>query len=302
MTFDTDSIPIRVDNRCTRCISHQIEDFEGPLIDTGRQIKGFGGSRISNVQMGTLIWKWQDNQGRIHKFKIAKSFYSPNGGVRLLSPQHWAQTQKDIRGTGSETTSKEVTLFWNKRHNQITIPLGILNNVATFHMAPGFEKYKAFCTMADINPISDWEDPLIAEPAQIISDDEDRNDEGDLQDVARQSSHPEGTEPEGATTTPTPEGDSNLWYQPLGTSFDTNGPSKSSTPKPAIVEEEEEDTQPTNKAAELLRYHHQFGHISFRKLQLMAKMGVLPRRLQNFPVTVYLACLYAKAIKKQWRY
>ena len=36
MTFDTDSSPIRVDNRCTGCISHQIEDFEGPLIDTGR--------------------------------------------------------------------------------------------------------------------------------------------------------------------------------------------------------------------------------------------------------------------------
>ena len=44
MTFDTDSIPIGVDNRCTGCISHQIEDFEGPLIDTGQQIKGFGGS------------------------------------------------------------------------------------------------------------------------------------------------------------------------------------------------------------------------------------------------------------------
>ena len=56
------------------------------------------------------------------------------------------------------------------------------------------------------------------------------------------------------------------------------------THKPAIVEEEE-DTQPTNKVAELLRYHHQFGHISFRKLQLMAKMVVLPRRLQNLPST-----------------
>ena len=71
MTFDTNSSPIGVDNRCTGCLSHQNEDFEGPLIDTGRQIKGFGGSLTSNVQMGTLIWKWQDNQGRIHKFKIS---------------------------------------------------------------------------------------------------------------------------------------------------------------------------------------------------------------------------------------
>ena len=34
----------------------------------------------------------------------------------------------------------------------------------------------------------------------------------------------------------------------------------------------------------------------------MDKMGVVPRRLQNFPVPVCLACLYAKAIKNQWRY
>ena len=44
MTFDTYSSPIGVDNRYTGCISHRIHDFEGPLIDTGRQIKGFGGS------------------------------------------------------------------------------------------------------------------------------------------------------------------------------------------------------------------------------------------------------------------
>ena len=34
----------------------------------------------------------------------------------------------------------------------------------------------------------------------------------------------------------------------------------------------------------------------------MAKMGVLPRRLQNCPVPVCSACLYAKSIKKQWQY
>ena len=44
MTFDTDSSPIGVETICTGCISHRIKDFESPLIDTRRQIKGFGGS------------------------------------------------------------------------------------------------------------------------------------------------------------------------------------------------------------------------------------------------------------------
>ena len=130
-----------------------------------------------------------------------------------------------MSGTGSETTSKEVTLFWDKRHDQLTIPLGRLNNVAIFHMAPGFEKQKAFCATADIDPMADWEDPLITEPAQIVSDNKFSDDEGVLQDVARQPANPEGSEPEGATTTTTPEGDSNLWFQSLVTSFNTDGPS-----------------------------------------------------------------------------
>ena len=32
--FDTDSKPIGVDNRCSVCISHYIDDFIGPLEDT----------------------------------------------------------------------------------------------------------------------------------------------------------------------------------------------------------------------------------------------------------------------------
>ena len=55
--FDTDSEPIGVDNRCSGCISHRIEDFDGPLIDSNRSIKGFGGSRMKGVKMGTITWK-----------------------------------------------------------------------------------------------------------------------------------------------------------------------------------------------------------------------------------------------------
>ena len=109
--------------------------------------------------------------------------------------------------------------------------------VATFHMAPGVEKYKAFCATSDIDLMADWKDLLIAEPAQIFSDDEDSDDKGNLQDVSRQPAHSEGAEPEGATTTPTPEGDNNLWCQPLGTSFNTDVPSNSLKPKTEIVEE-----------------------------------------------------------------
>jgi hypothetical protein len=116
VTFDTDSVPIGIDNRCTGCISNRIEDFEGPWVESNRAIKGFGGSRTTGIMIGTLAWKWMDDEGREHKFLIPKSFYVKEGNVRLLSPQHWAQAQKDtkpIQGTGSETDARQVTLFWN---------------------------------------------------------------------------------------------------------------------------------------------------------------------------------------------
>jgi hypothetical protein len=64
MAFDTDSGPTGIDNRCAACVSHRIEDFEGQLVDSNRSIKGFGGTRTKNVKMGTIQWKWLDDEGK----------------------------------------------------------------------------------------------------------------------------------------------------------------------------------------------------------------------------------------------
>ena len=92
--FDTDSQLVGIDNRCSACISHVAGDFIGPLQDTQRYIKGFGGSRTTNVKTGTIQWKFTDDKGSIHKFLIPNSYYIQSGGVRLLSPQHWAKALK----------------------------------------------------------------------------------------------------------------------------------------------------------------------------------------------------------------
>ena len=48
-----------------------------------------------------------------------------------------------------------------------------------------------------------------------------------------------------------------------------------------MLVQDEEDRVSTNDVSELLRYHHQFVHISFKKLQEMAKQGIIPKRLGN---------------------
>ena len=114
LSFDTDSAPVGIDNRCSGCISHQIDDFEGEVVDCNWAIKGFGGTQTTNVKMGTLIWKWLDDDRNKHKFWIPKSYYVPDGKVRLLSPQHWAKTIGATYKAGEKTTAFIAHYFGRK--------------------------------------------------------------------------------------------------------------------------------------------------------------------------------------------
>ena len=94
--FDTDAKPIGVDNRCSACISPYIEDFIGPLEDKNKTIKRFFGAQTNNPKTGTLCWQWSDDSGKMHTFEIPNSYYAPACELRLLSPQHWAQTRPPV--------------------------------------------------------------------------------------------------------------------------------------------------------------------------------------------------------------
>jgi hypothetical protein len=96
--FDTDATFIGVDNRCTACILDDLAHFVGKLTPGTKTIKGFHGSRTTSIMSGTIRWKWLDNNGLEHEFDIPGSFYIPDGKCCLLSPQHWAKSQKNKTG------------------------------------------------------------------------------------------------------------------------------------------------------------------------------------------------------------
>ena len=189
MRFDTDSDDIGIDNRCSACISHVESDyFEGPLRKSDRVVKGFGGSRTRNVKIGTLKWSWEDGQGVTTTFRIPNSYFVPGGKVRLLSPQHWAQTQQCKNSQfpkyktcgkcettpssqcGEITDNNKCVLFWDNGNSRRTIKLHKGNNVATFPLASGYTKFFAFCCETDM--IDETDQDVIALPAGLISDDE----------------------------------------------------------------------------------------------------------------------------------
>jgi hypothetical protein len=252
--------------------------------------------------MGTIRWKWEDDQGRLHTFDIPNSFYIPDGKVRLLSPQHWAQSQSIRRNRklrtscGEHTNGVECVLYWGDGEYKRHINLGKYDNVATFPLAPGYSQFAAFCCEAGMD---DHTREPMAMPSAFISDDESvAHDEVQEQSTLPWSHH--WTPPSTPMTTDNPA--------TTAIEFNLDGPSTSTSegerddrePAPEVIIDEE-DRQSHNDMAKLLTIHHQYAHAPMTKLQLMAKSGILPRRLAKCRIPVCSACLYAKATRKPWR-
>ena len=68
VNFDTDSGAVGIEKRCSGCISHEVRDFEGLLIDTNRPLKQFSGTRTANIKVRTIVWRILDDNGMEHTF------------------------------------------------------------------------------------------------------------------------------------------------------------------------------------------------------------------------------------------
>lgn len=275
-SYDTDSVPIGIDNRCSACISHCTDDFVGPLLPCNRVIKGYNGSLTRNIKRGTLRWFWTDDQGRIHEHLIPNSYYSPSGGVRLLSPQHWSQTNKKSNKIKPSCTTnhKEIKLCWGNDKFAKTVPLSKDNNVATFHSAPGYNKFTVF-----ESKINDEEKKEECSPQPLVVND-----------------------------TEILDYDKVLWLPVESSEYSTPEPIKAW--KPSILDKSlnSSDTsdlirqeQLENRKQRFLRLHQDNKHIPFPRLREMAKQGEAPAEFINCPTPACLACLYGRATKRPWR-
>ena len=182
--------------------------------------------------------------------------------------------------------------------------------MGTLYSHPGYNKYDLFCQAADIT-ITDDKNP-IAIPANLISDDEDNEESGTMPQIGPppiiipKGKHlnqgtpskqmPEDTEDELKEVNP----------RELHLSPEQKGIMASKLP--AVIKDDDtsiivdqEDRQESTPEAELLMAHHRFQHISFSKLQEMARQGILPQRLAQYKIPSCSTCLYGKATKRAWR-
>jgi GAG-pre-integrase domain len=305
--FDSDSVVIHVDNCASRCITNSLTDLVKPPQKVIGRVKGMGGDKVAVAAVGTLRWTFDDDDGMTHAFLIPGSLYIPDSPARLFSPQHWAQERKDNspkrNGTWQATFADHVMLVWGQEAYRKRIPFDKAN-VATFSTTAGCKQFRIFSAcLEDVGGDHDGsEESFTAFDATLIVDDED--DDQDPRDNESSAADDESLAPipETRTTHPIPgrEDDDDVGYTKTEGHHDTSYEKYKDV---ATIEDVPEDEfegrmQPT---AEIMLWHYRLGHIPFSRLQIMAKSGLLPRRLSDCRLPKCASCIYGKMTRRAKR-
>ena len=192
--------------------------------------------------------------------------------------------------------SSGTLLYWENRKRNMWVPLSRSTNVSTFHLAPGYTKYHAFCAEADLDDEDDYNDPM-CHVAEITDDEDSDDDDRSITD----DQEPPVLQPQRLVNQSPQRHNRQLPSTPMTFDLDLNERLLQEESEPTTIQDDEEDRQPSNVAAEFLKYHIKFGHCSPKKIQVMARQGLLPKRLATCDIPICSACQYGKATKRPWR-
>jgi GAG-pre-integrase domain len=177
--FESDSFSIKIDNCCTKTISGYKEDFIPDTLTTvsDKVVKGFGNTITSITHTGTIKWTFLDDENQPHHILINGAYYVPNSNIRLLSPQHWAQSMQDnhpvIDGTWCGTYKDKVILYWDQQRHKKTIMLDPnTNNIATMWSSPGSSSFQSYCTHIETTGVMNFAFPSEISNKQVANHDE----------------------------------------------------------------------------------------------------------------------------------
>jgi len=69
MHFDAKSIPIKVDNCCSKCITNDINNMiPSSIKQTTKIVRGFKGEQCAASCCGMIHWSWDDDLGMQQTF------------------------------------------------------------------------------------------------------------------------------------------------------------------------------------------------------------------------------------------
>ncbi len=122
LNFDTDSSIVICDNSANVHVCFDKRMFIGELRRTDKHyVATIGGSKNVAQGMGTVRWRWRDDNGKEHAMNIENVLFFPQSPVNILSVTCLADQFKDDEGTGIDTKRNQSRFYWDKNRYQRTI-------------------------------------------------------------------------------------------------------------------------------------------------------------------------------------
>jgi hypothetical protein len=267
------------------------------------KIKGFNG-QTTQTKVGTVKWRIQDDGGRIHDIILPNTYYSVKAESRLLSPQHWAQTAENGRGTHCTTYHDAIVLEWNNQEVKKTMPINkMTRNVGIISTNAGIIGYLHECEKHE------RVHQAIAFPATIEKDDDlpvVTDDKEVLEDQDIQTTQPI-----------THEGDSGEERATNPITHEHEGVTKEERSIPLQVglndtNQDARDEHPTflDDVQEYMNWHYRLSHVSHVIMTKLANKKMLPQRItqilkkmekQRAKPPMCNDCYCANASRTPWR-
>ncbi len=110
--FDTDATFVVCDNSANTHICNDKSMFITFKETTSGMVATIGGKMNKPAGIGTVEWKWKDDEGIIHTERLEDVLYFPSSPINIMSVTAFAEQLEDEEGTGIDTKMKYSRFYW----------------------------------------------------------------------------------------------------------------------------------------------------------------------------------------------
>ena len=289
--YDSDSFKVAVDNCASVTMTHCKEDLLPDTITPVHNVRVRGvGGYVPITHKGTVNWRFEDDNGRVHEFLIPNCYLVPHLPQRILSPQHWAQGLSDHaplpNGTRCVTTDSAIILQWKQRRFSKTVKLSPGSNIGIMRSAPGFSKFKAFeALIEDQTDVVAYRMEFQPFPAPQAEHQSEHQSE-------YQSEHQSPSYCQPCDTPIAPN---------LANDFTVENFHVSDGEISQLHEEQAEATDNKSPRAVAYWWHCRLGHLPLPQLKLLARAQQIPATILQVAQLPCAACIFGKSTRRPWR-
>lgn len=110
--FDTDASFVVCDNSANTHICNDKNMFVTFKSTTSGMVATIGGKMNKPSGIGTVEWKWKDDEGASHTERLEDVLYFPTSPINIMSVTAFAEQLGDEEGTGIDTKMKYSRFYW----------------------------------------------------------------------------------------------------------------------------------------------------------------------------------------------